>query len=219
MNARRSSGLTLTEIMVAAALVTAILAIAIPSMGRYFEDMRVKSAARSVADALMLARGESIRTGSRFFVAFQFSLGATSPIEIVDDGPAATANCTIDANETRHSVPPVNGVVWGTTSTLANGAPAPDDAGLAPLEVPTGSSFTDASRNPNNGATWVAFQPDGLPRLFTPNAGSCAAVGIPGQGGGAIYLTNTRRDYAVVLSHLGTVRVHVWEPHNAAWSQ
>jgi len=64
----------------------------------------------------------------------------------------------------------------------------------------------------------VLFQPDGIPRLFTPDGGgNCDAVGLPGLGGGAIYLTNTRRDYAIVLSNVGTTRTHVWIPSAGGW--
>ena len=37
-----------------------------------------------------------------------------------------------------------------------------------------------------------------------------------GEGGGAWYVTNGRRDYAVVLTPLGAVRVHLWTGSN--WS-
>ena len=88
---------------------------------------------------------------------------------------------------------------------------------LAVASVATGSSFTDASMNPGSGATWVLFQPDGIPRTFTPSGSACTAVGNPGEGGGAIYLTNTLRDYAIVLAPFGTTQVHVWDPQASAW--
>jgi hypothetical protein len=39
-----------------------------------------------------------------------------------------------------------------------------------------------------------------------------------GDGGGAVYLTNGQRDYAVVLSPLGAVRVHAWNVGAGAWT-
>ena len=33
-----------------------------------------------------------------------------------------------------------------------------------------------------------------------------------GSGGGALYVTNGRREYGVVLTPLGGVRVHIWNP-------
>jgi prepilin-type N-terminal cleavage/methylation domain-containing protein len=211
------AGMTLIEMAVVLVVATVLGLMAVPSLRAMFADQRVKGAARSVADALMLARAEAIRTGDVHLVVFQQALGATAPIAVVDDGPPATSNCQIDAGEVRQSVPAERDVFWGTTTTLANGTPAPDDPGVATGAIATGSSFSDATRNPANPATWVLFEPDGIPRLFTPGAGACAAVGQPGQGGGAIYLTNTRRDYAVVLSNLGTTRVHAWDAGADGW--
>ena len=48
-------------------------------------------------------------------------------IVVVDDGLPSAANCTIDAGEVRHSWDPVQGISWGTSTGLANGAAAPDD--------------------------------------------------------------------------------------------
>ena len=218
MYRRRQSGVTLIEIAVVLAVVGFLAMVAVPAFDGMFADQRVKAAARSVADAFFLARAEAIRTGRSHFVVFQQALGATEPIVIVDDGVPTTENCTIDANEVVHSFGAVDGVSWGTTSTLANGTSAPNDSGAAPASVATGSSFTDATRIPSNTALWVLFQPDGIPRLFTPGAGStCAAISPPGRGGGAIYLTNTRRDYAVVLSNLGTSRTHPWSASAGGW--
>ena len=212
------SGMTLIEIMIVVIVMAVFTAVAVPFLDGVRSDQRVKSAARSVADAFLLARAEAIRSGNTHLVVFQQALDAPAPIAVVDDGTPDNANCTIDAGEVRHSIPAEAGVFWGTTDTIANGSPAPDDLGAAPAEVATGSSFTDATRNPANPATWVLFQPDGVPRLFTPDGGgNCTDIGLAGQGGGGIYLTNTRRDYAVVLSHLGTARVHVWNPAAGAW--
>ena len=129
----------------------------------------------------------------------------------------ATANCTIEGGETKHTWKPVQDVTWGTSTDMANGTAAPDDPGGSSSTVATGTSFTNAA-NPGAAATWVLFQPDGLPRLFTPSGTNCTDIGLQVKGGGAIYLTNTRRDYAIVLSHLGTVRVHGWNPVAGAWS-
>ena len=39
-----------------------------------------------------------------------------------------------------------------------------------------------------------------------------------GNAGGAIYLTNGQRDYAIVLSPLGAVRVHAFEEGTNQWT-
>jgi hypothetical protein len=46
----------------------------------------------------------------------------------------------------------------------------------------------------------------------------CGALSPAGGGGGALYLTDGERDYAIVLSPIGGVRVHLWIPANGAWS-
>ena len=66
-------------------------------------------------------------------------------------------------------------------------------------------------------ASYVLFRSDGLPRLFAPGA-NCASVGASGGGGGAIYVTNGSRDYAIVLQPLGTARVHRWDLKAGAWT-
>jgi hypothetical protein len=82
------------------------------------------------------------------------------------------------------------------------------------MASPSGSSFSDATQLATNPATWVAFAPDGIPRLFTPTA--CAVLGRAGQATGGIYLTNQRRDHAIVLSPLGGVRIHAW--NGSSWT-
>lgn len=214
---RREQGITLLEIGVVVVFMSLMSAMAVPALNGLFTDQRAKGAARSVADAFMQGRAEAIRTGNTHLVIFQGALSSGAPIVIVNDGPLASANCSVDPGEVIRSIAAEPDVSWGTSTNLANGTPAPDDPGFGVPAVATGSSFTDASLIPANTATWVLFQPDGLPRLFTPNGGSCDALGLAGQGGGTIYLTNTRRDYAIVLSHLGTSRVHAWDPLTSAW--
>jgi hypothetical protein len=65
---------------------------------------------------------------------------------------------------------------------------------------------------------WVMFRPDGIPIAFDGDSGDCGNVGAAGAGGGGLYVTNGKRDYAVVLSPLGSVRVHVWRAGSDDWS-
>ncbi len=211
---RVRAGLTMIEFMVVVTIIGVMLGTAALQVRPWFADAHIKSSARAAADALHMARSESVRTGSVHLAVFQQALGADAAIVVANDGPAAGMNCQVDAGETVHRVSLERGVAWGTSSAQSNGVSAPEDQGVAGTSVATGSTFTDASRLSGNTATWIAFLPDGMPRLFTP--ATCASLGRPGQGAGGIYLTNQRRDYAVVLSPLGAVRVHAW--NGSGWT-
>ena len=217
------AGMTLLELMVVLALIGALLAFAGSMVGNWSVDQRAATSARSVADAFSLARAEAIRTGSNHIVAFNIEAGLsgiTSDVVIVNDGPPTTSNCVIEAGEIVHSVSLEQGVSFGSDPALANGTAAPSDSGASGNQL-AGSSFIDAS-SPAVAASWVMFTSDGLPHRFSENASTtppCDDLGPIGDAGGAIYVTNGNRDYAVVLSPLGTVRLHRWQSGAGAWSQ
>jgi hypothetical protein len=74
-------------------------------------------------------------------------------------------------------------------------------------------------QGPNNSQTeWIAFGPDGIPVGFRNNGGPCE-LGKTGTGAGAIYLNNDQRDTAVVMSPLGTVKVHSFERGQMLWTE
>lgn len=223
---RAQRGVSMLEMLVAVAMVGVMAALAVPSMQSWRQDSQIRDTARQVADALMLARSEAIRTGNRHIV-FLSAGGAGDPIGtalpldprtggpvpmlVTNDGAPGANNCLFDANEDVHTVTasPPPGVNWGQTAALSNGAAAPNDPGdIAPLI--DGTSFTDGGGNPT---TWVMFRADGIPVGFNP----ACTIGPPGSGNGAVYLTNGRRDYAVVLTALGGVRVHGWDVGLAQW--
>lgn len=58
------------------------------------------------------------------------------------------------------------------------------------------------------------FRGDGIPVTFDAGCN----VGTIGSGNGAVYVTNGDRDYAVVLTALGAVRVHAWNAVEGAWT-
>lgn len=187
-------------------------------MQTWLSDQRVKTAARSVADAFAHARGEAIRTGRNHVVFVQSdtlgnplldAAGAVAPILILDDGVpgSASQNCLIDAGEVTTTAPAQSDVSWGVTSAST---PVPTDTGLSPIAA--GVSFADTAGNPT---TWVVFRPDGIP----VSASTACVLGAVGSGGGGVYVTNVRRDYAVVLEPLGGVRVHAWDATQAQWRQ
>lgn len=215
------AGMTLLELVVVLALVGALLAFAGSTVSSWSEDQRAATSARAIADAFSLARAEAIRTGSQHIVAFDIEAGLagiSSDVVIVNDGAPDASNCVIEVGETVHSISLEQGVLFGSDPALANGTAAPDDSGASGHQL-VGSSFTDPDAVE---ASWVLFSSDGLPHRFAENASTtppCDDLGPIGEAGGAIYVTNGNRDYAVVLSPLGTVRLHRWQTGAGAWSQ
>jgi len=221
---RSRLGFSLIEIMVVVGIIGALAAVTSFALGGWMANQRVKAAARSAADAFHLARSEAIRTGSNHIV-FYGSPGDTDtngtplagpngwvPILILNDGPPTTANCQIDPGEATRTVPPGNDVEWGVSHATSR---APDDNGKAAFSPPqaSGGTFADPT---NTAVNWVMFRPDGVPVSFAFSGGTCGTIAGTGSGGGALYVTNGERDYAVVLSPLGGIRVHLWT--GGAWS-
>jgi prepilin-type N-terminal cleavage/methylation domain-containing protein len=219
-------GFTLIEMMVTVAVIGVLAVVVGFQLEEWFANQRAKSAARSAADVFLLARGEAVRTGRNHIVFFgppgstdpagtalTDGAGEVVPLLVLDDGPPATANCRIDAGEAMEFVRSERDVSWGLSAATQR---APDDLGGAPFAPPqaSGSTFADPDDNPAN---WILFRADGVPVAFSYAAGSCDEIGRTGTGGGALYLTNGRRDHAVVLSPLGAARVHLWRP-DGAWS-
>lgn len=228
---RTQSGVTMLEMMVVIAIIAILAAMAVPNLGSWMANGRLKDQARNIADAFMVARAEAIRTGSAHIVllngpnspvAPNDDLGGNSlppdpnvpgvnvPAVVLNDGPLAGIDCTINPlsnpSDIRHQVFAEAGVAWGVT--LAGVNRAPNDNPLSPFN--DGASFAD-----QNGVevSWVLFRPDGIPVTFDAGCNP----GPVGSGAGAVYLSNGRRDYAVVLSPLGGVRVHAWDPSQVAW--
>lgn len=217
---RLASGFTLVEVMIIAALIGATAAMTVPAMRNFFTDLRLKSAARDGADAFRLARAEAIRTGTPHIVFFSTgggtdpggnplptdpTTGAPVPLVILRDD---NGNCRIEGAEPQTSIYAKSGLSWGTT--VSGTAIAPSDNGGP--DHSSGSSFRTAG---GLGVHWVQFGSDGIPGVFDA---ACALGGL-GTGSGALYLTNGRRDYAVVLSPLGATRVHNWNAGAGAWSR
>ena len=226
---RRSgkAGFTLVEVMIVVVLIGILSALGSPIVSGFFLNIRAKAAARSVADAFRLARTEAIRSGAPHIVFFSAAAagnlpatdpagtalgadpttGGPFPIFILRDDGAS--KCRIDAGEIRTTVAAQKDIAWG--SAVSAGAPLADDIGL--VDHSSGSSFKTAAGAP---ITWVMFRGNGLPVGF--DTASPCNVDPVGTAGGAIYLTNGRRDYAIVLAPLGAVRVHALEQGAGHWT-
>jgi len=207
----RPTGFTLVELAVVLGLVGIIAALAAPLSTGWSDRQRLKDSARTVANALSYARGEAIRTGNIHAVFFGTDAGGNalaSDIVVLDDGLPGSAgqNCDIDAGETVVELSLEKGVAPGVTQATAK---VPTDPGAGALGF---STFEDAG---GNAASWVLFRPEGMPLAFS----SDCSTGAVGSGGGAIYLSNGERDVAVVVTPLGSTRVHGHGHGAGSWSQ
>jgi prepilin-type N-terminal cleavage/methylation domain-containing protein len=220
--ARSEAGFTAIEIVVVMAIVGIAAALAVPSWRATQSNSRLRDAAGDVSDALAAARARAIADTNPYVVYFDTGVNGGSdvcgnsledlqgnpvPILVLDD---ENGNCCIDPGEAIITRPAAQGVQWGTDFAAAA---VPDDADPSG-NFSNGSSFHD----PGNAATeWVAFRGDGIPVGFENGGGACD-LGAPGTGSGAIYLNNDRRDMAVVLTALGSVKVHSFEAVGGTWT-
>ncbi len=223
---RLRSGMTLLEVMVVVGILAVLAGIAVPNIAEWSRHQRLKDGARSIGDLLLLARSESIRTGRRHVVFFGppgsvdpggnaiEANGVWVPILALDDGAPAASNCRIEGGEDVEGLVPLEGLSWGVS--VATG-PVPTDAGAGAFAPSPwdGGTFADAG---GSAVPWLLFGPDGMPAVFDGGGGSCGVIGAAGAGGGALYLTDGERDYAIVLSPIGGVRLHLWNPGSGAWS-
>jgi type II secretory pathway pseudopilin PulG len=199
----------MVELLVGLAIMAVLTVIALPNVSEWLMNQRLKSATRQAAKSLAWARGEAIRTGDVHVVFFGLDSqgvtlatpgGAVVPILILNDGlpGSANQNCKIDAGEPFEVVLEERDVRFGVDHATGT---APADGGGGGTSA--GWSFTDPG---GNSSSFVVFRPQGVPLSAT----AACAIGAAGSGAGAVYLTNGERDFAVVLTPLGTVRVHSW---------
>jgi prepilin-type N-terminal cleavage/methylation domain-containing protein len=224
---RPQRGFTLVEMMIVVALIGILAAASSPLMQGFFLNVRAKAAARSVADAFRMTRAEAIRTGVPHIVFFSAAAagdppatdpagtalgtdpktGGPYPIFTLRDDAGGAPNCRIDAGETKSTIAAQPGISWG--SAVSGVSRPADDTGA--VDHTSGSSFQTAA---GVSTTWVMFLGNGLPVTFD----TACNIDPVGTAGGAIYLTNGQRDYAIVLSPLGAVRVHAFEKGTNQWT-
>jgi hypothetical protein len=113
-------------------------------------------------------------------------------------------------------IEPANDVRWGVSFA---GWAAPGDPNPADFTAPQARGGTSLDPDDND-VPWLMFRPDGVPVRFEGvGGGDCGKIGTTALGGAGFYLTNGTRDYAVVLSPMGGVRVHSWDQQAGDWTQ
>jgi prepilin-type N-terminal cleavage/methylation domain-containing protein len=219
----RSRGYTLIETMIVVVVIGIMAGLVLTVLARRTGDQRAKAAVRSVANLLLLARTEAIRTGTNHVVYLQQDPGDNP---LLDGGGTpvaalltadADADGMPDAGEYKASVPfdDTDSLQWGATFAAPAMTRAPNDSlGIFPPLDPDFAccTFTDPGANPSR---WVVFLPDGMPRSFST---SPFVTGPMGSGRGAVYVSSGTGDYAAVLAPLGGVHVHSWNRGKAEWT-
>jgi prepilin-type N-terminal cleavage/methylation domain-containing protein len=218
---RRSDGFTTIEVMIVVAIIGIFAALAVPSWRAYQANLQLRAATRTVANAFAYARSHALATGNRHVVVFAVaandvcgsaivnSQGNAVPVLVYEDNDGGAANSCFDAGEERLTENAVPNVSWGVTPAPPAGPPAaPEDSGAG--DYATGASFAQPD---GSDAAWVSFGPDGIPVAFN----AACNLGTTGTGAGAVYLTNGRRSYAVVLNPLGTSNVQRFDEAQGAW--
>ena len=61
MLSRRSSGVTLIELMIGMTIISCLLLVGMPSFTNWIQDLQIRGAAESIQSGLLLARSEAIR--------------------------------------------------------------------------------------------------------------------------------------------------------------
>ena len=96
-------GFTLVELLVAIALISILLGLAVPSFSDWLESSRLKQSARDVLNAFQTARLEAIKHNTFVSLSFTAGAGTSGVVEIfIDDGSGGgtAGNCTRENCET-----------------------------------------------------------------------------------------------------------------------
>ena len=223
--ARRRGAFTLIEVAIVVGIIAALVITSAYLMRDWFANQHTKGVARSLADVMLLAREEAIRTGVNHLVFF--SLDASDTGLTASGRPVAALAVRDDNGDGAPQSDEVVGVTpfdtsgstsWGAAFALTTGSevPAPNDNPAASYPLANGfacCSFTQPGGTP---ARWIAFLPDGTPRSFSIGPFS---VGEVTTGSGTVYISNGSRDFGVVIAPLGGVRVHSFRRGPDAWIQ
>ena len=219
--------MTVIELMFVVGILGLVAASSVPYLGSWVQDQRTSAMARSMADMLALARAEAMRTGRNQLLLFDIAGISTqdaagNPIEntagqsvtavTVTDVFAGVENCALNSGDQRTALAASTDFTWGVTSASTR---APLDSGQPAIS--SGATFARPA-TPTSAVNGLLFRPNGIPVTFDADGTGCLTIDAVGSGGGALYITNGRRDYAIVQSPLGGTRFHVWRTESNSWS-
>jgi type II secretory pathway pseudopilin PulG len=209
--------------MIVVAIVGIVAAMALPGFQDYQRNQAMRTTVRDGLNLFTRAKSLALAENRNHIVLFNTAgtdicgrpiadpNNNPVPVLVIDDGPPGTGNCCIDPGEHVEwlRVPPIAGgtLTWGVSFA---GGRAPNDTGSGASWNTTGTSFTNPAGAATNG---VLFRADGMPVTFS----NACALGTTGGGGGALYVTNTQRDYALVLSPIGSSSVESWDVALGVW--
>lgn len=127
------SGFTLIELMIALAISSTLMLMAVPNYQRWVQNSKIRSVAESVLHGLQTARGEAIRLNARveFRLAGVTAGGADWSIDVPDTGTAEQANGFTLAAAADGDGTPVTGIRIGSRNTPDySGSPSGDAPGV-----------------------------------------------------------------------------------------
>jgi type IV fimbrial biogenesis protein FimT len=188
-NAMRQRGFSLVELMVAMAIFVLLMVAAMPSIGTWLDNTRIRNESDSIISGLQTARAEAVRRNEN--VSF-WLVQLTDPATLANDctlsdtsgswivsvsGPAS--HCADDATSTNASVNP-EGIILGR-----------------PMGGDSGRVSVKAVNSSGDAGTYVTF--NGFGRVADGN--SITQVDLNGIGGA------TYRNLRVLVSTTGAVRL------------
>jgi len=181
-SAKRQTGFSLTELVVALAVAMILLAVGLPAFLRAYHAYQLNSAASQVADILRLARYEAIRLNTPVQCMIQASSSNPGYTNVwVDSIP----NLTLDSTEKMF--------LLGPAGNLVDGGSVPGTAGLISTAV---GSFATTAPSPTASGVWFDAR---------------GAVKPPPYGVNVFYLSSTLAPEAgyraVLLMPAGAIQI------------
>lgn len=129
MNAYRSSGFTLTEMMISLAILGILFAGAFPSYGAWMQSGQIRTAAESLEAGLQLARSEAVSRNARVSSTLSgndWSVDTVSPVQNIQSrkGAEGTSNVAINSPQSTVTFNGMGRIVPPTNVTFSVSNPA-----------------------------------------------------------------------------------------------